>query len=123
MKKILITDDSKLTLEILKDIFKEKGYQVVTAGLAEECLKVVKNENPDIILSDINLPEIDGFMLCSKLRNEFDFKNKIILMTGNMACVDAVKAFEQGADDFCVKTGDMLHVINTIENIMNEDNS
>ncbi len=118
--KILITDDSPLTLNILLEIFKEKGFDVSTASSAEECFESIRENMPDIILSDINLPNTDGFELCSKLRNEFNYKNKVVLMTGNMACVDAVKGFEVGADDFCVKTGDMSHVITTINNVINE---
>ena len=66
--KILIVDDEKNIVNILKFNLQKEGYQTIEAYDGEEALHKIDNENPDLILLDIMMPILDGFSVCSKVR-------------------------------------------------------
>jgi len=79
--KILVVDDLEIVCEHLKCYFGRRGYAVFTTGSAEEALPIIKRENPDIILLDINLPKMSGIELL-KLVRQFNKTIKVIMVSG-----------------------------------------
>lgn len=69
-KKVLVIDDDAHIRRIIQIKLKKKGYAVLTAKNGEEGLNIIKAEKPDAVISDINMPKIDGVALC-KMTNEF----------------------------------------------------
>ncbi|HBF9827015.1 TPA: response regulator, partial [Clostridioides difficile] len=66
--KILVVDDEEGIITLLKDYFEMNGYEVYTAQSGKDALKKI-SKNPDIILLDINMPEIDGIEVCNRIRD------------------------------------------------------
>lgn len=98
--KILIVDDEEGIVTMLKDYFEFHGYSVYTAFSGTEALKAV-NSNPDIILLDINMPDIDGLEVCKLIRDHVSCP--IIFLTARIEEMDAVIGFQSGGDDYVVK--------------------
>jgi len=100
-EKVLIVDDEKPIVEILKYNLEKEGYRVVTAFDGEEALKMVETENPDVIVLDIMLPKKDGFTVCREIRSSRDIP--IIMLTAKEMEMDKVLGLELGADDYVTK--------------------
>ena len=79
-KKVLIVDDDKDILTILKQSFIGKGFSVISAQDGEEGLKMIEEEKPDLILLDIVMPKMDGVTMAKKLK-EKGIKSKILFLT------------------------------------------
>ncbi|MCZ7382472.1 MAG: response regulator [Candidatus Methanoperedens sp.] len=92
------------TLLPLKKSLEAGGYIVVEALNGQEALNMVKDEIPDIILLDIMLPGMDGYEVCSRLKNNALTKNiPIIMLTARDNVKEKVKGLETGADDYVAK--------------------
>ena len=102
--KILLVDDEKGIVTMMKSYFEMAGYQVYTAYNGKEALQKISCQ-PDIILLDINMPEIDGFTLCQRIREHMSCP--ILFLTARMETVDKIKGFGVGADDYIVKPFDL----------------
>lgn len=82
-KKILAVDDDQDDLKMITMILEPEGYEVVTAENGNEALRKVESENPDLILLDVMMPELDGFAACAKLKSSPESQGiPVILLTG-----------------------------------------
>lgn len=104
LPKILIVDDSKQNIELLINLFEDE-FRVVPATSGERALKLAKSKNPpDIILSDIIMPEMDGYELCAALKKNSATRHiPILFVTAVSEVMDATKGFEAGAVDYITK--------------------
>ena len=100
-KKILIVDDEKNIVDILKYNLSKEGFETVEAYDGEQAMKKAAEENPDLILLDVMLPKIDGFTVCKKLRQSIS--TPILMLTAKEEEVDKVLGLELGADDYITK--------------------
>lgn len=100
-KKILIVEDEKNIVDILKFNLTKEGFSTITSYDGEEGLKFALNNNPDLILLDIMLPKMDGFSVCKKIRQTLN--TPIIMLTAKEEEVDKVLGLELGADDYITK--------------------
>lgn len=98
---ILVVDDEKPIVEILKYNLEIEGYRVITAFDGEEALKKVEKYNPDLIVLDIMLPKKDGFTVCREIRSISEIP--IIMLTAKETEMDKVLGLELGADDYVTK--------------------
>lgn len=103
-KKILLVDDEPGVISILKNYFEIEGFQVYTAVNGTEALQKAST-NPDIILLDINMPEIDGLTVCERIRENLSCP--ILFLTARIETNDKIKGFSAGADDYIVKPFDL----------------
>lgn len=78
---VLIVDDSPLNLQVLGNTLRENGYKLAAAKSGPEALDFVKKKLPDLILLDIMMPEMDGYEVCKKLKEDENTK-KIPLLSG-----------------------------------------
>ena len=99
--RILVVDDEKNIVDIIKYNLKKEGYEVMTAGDGEEALRLNEEFKPDIILLDIMMPKLDGYAVCRKVREKYD--TPIIMLTARAEEVDKVLGLELGADDYVTK--------------------
>lgn len=104
--KILVVDDEKLIRWSLEQNLTKEGYEVITAESGKECLKLVKEELPDLILLDIHLPGMDG-MDVLKIIKEINKDALVIMITAYGAVETAVRAMKLGAYDFVEKPFNM----------------
>ncbi len=100
-KLILIVDDEKPIVDILKFNLEKDGYKTIEAYDGRTGLDLALNSNPDLILLDVMLPEMDGFSVCREIRTKSQVP--IILLTAREEEVDKVLGLELGADDYITK--------------------
>lgn len=100
-KKVLIVDDEKNIVEILKFNLKKEGFDTIEAYDGEQAMEMALNEKPDLILLDVMLPKMDGFTVCRKLRQQIS--TPILMLTAREEEVDKVLGLELGADDYITK--------------------
>src|SRR5579862_3829046 len=102
--RILIVDDEAQNVQVLSRLMARLGYDVRTASNGESALESVTSEQPDLVLLDVNMPGLDGFEVCRRLKN--DPKTRLIpvvLITTLSETDDRVQGIEAGADDFISK--------------------
>lgn len=100
-QKILVVDDAKSIVDILKFNLKREGFNVLVGYDGEEAIEIVHKENPDLIILDIMMPKLDGLQACKMIRKEYD--TPIIMLTARAEEVDKVIGLELGADDYVTK--------------------
>ena len=100
--KILIVEDEKMLAEILSDTLSDRNFDVRLAYDGIHALETIKKEPFDVIVSDVMMPNLDGYSLAKKLRNE-GFNTPILFLTALSATEDVVKGFETGGNDFLKK--------------------
>jgi len=101
LEKILLVEDDSTLLEVLSYNLRREGYQVVTAMDGIQALDQARRENPDLIILDIMLPELDGLEVCRILRREMTVP--ILMLTAKGEEIDKVVGLELGADDYMTK--------------------
>lgn len=101
VQKILVVDDEKNIVDIIKFNLKKEGYEVITASNGREAIEKNEAEKPDLIMLDIMMPEIDGYEACRKIREKYN--TPIIMLTARAEELDKVLGLELGADDYMVK--------------------
>ena len=99
-QSILIVDDERDIVSMLNQYFCKIGYVVYTAINGKEALNAI-TKHPDIILLDINMPDMNGFTICEKIRNFVSCP--IIFLTARIEDCDKIKGFAVGGDDYVVK--------------------
>ncbi len=111
--KILVVDDAPETLALIEAVLTGKGYTVVTAANGNEGLKKVKSDRPHLIIADILMPEMDGFMFYKELKKEKDTSNiPVFVLTVRARMEDTFRAF--GVEDFIVKPFDSQQLLDKI---------
>ncbi|WP_270180569.1 response regulator YycF [Alkalihalobacillus sp. CinArs1] len=100
-KKILVVDDEKPIADILQFNLEKEGFNVVCAYDGDEAIAKVEEENPDMILLDIMLPQRDGMEVCREVRKKYEMP--IIMLTAKDSEIDKVLGLELGADDYVTK--------------------
>ena len=101
VKNILVVDDEKRILSLLKAYLEQQGFQVTTATNGEEAIFIARHEKPDLIILDIMMPEMDGYEFMRQHRKERE--TPIILLTAKVEEDDKVIGLELGADDYVTK--------------------
>lgn len=102
--KVLIVDDEQDVLEFLSYNLSKEGFEVFKADNGKIGVEIAKKENPDIILLDVMMPEMDGIETCRTLRELPQFENTIIaFLTARTEDYSQIAGFETGADDYISK--------------------
>ena len=118
-KTLLVVDDSPNILKLLKFNLGMK-YTVITALNGAECLNIMKyNKAPDLVLTDIAMPEVDGFDLIKKIRATALYKNiPVIFLTAMAKNSDRIKGLKLGAEDYIIKPFNLEELELKIENVL-----
>lgn len=107
--KIIVIDDEKAIVDIIKFNLEKEGYKVITAFDGEEGLKMIEEENPDMAILDVMMPKKDGFQVLKELRVNHDLP--VIMLTAKEEEVDKVLGLELGADDYITKPFSMRELM------------
>lgn len=103
-KTILVCDDEPLIVEAASYVVKKEGFNLLTASNGNDALRIARENIPDLILLDVNMPEMSGFDVCQNLKgNDKTREIAIIMFTANVQTSDYSKASNLGADDFIEK--------------------
>lgn len=102
--KVVLVDDCESTRALLAKVLRDAGYQIKTAANGAEALSLIPKYQPHYVLTDWNMPILDGKMLCQCLRSStFENYMYVILMTGHSDVLDVVEGLGSGADDYITK--------------------
>lgn len=100
-KRILVVDDEPRYVHLMEVNLMSEGYQVVKAYDGQKAVDIVAEKQPDLVLLDVLMPALDGFMACQRIR---EFSNvPIIMVTAKGEEQDRVRGLDVGADDYIVK--------------------
>ncbi len=113
-KKILVVDDEPDMRWILTNVLKKKGYRTITADDGKKAVQKVIKDDPDIILLDIRMPEMDGIQVLEKVR-EINPSTPVIIITAFADVKNAVQAMKLGAHDYLIKPFDNSELLLIIE--------
>jgi DNA-binding response OmpR family regulator len=122
-KKILLVDDDTDFVEATKIILESKSYDVAVAYDGKEGMKKVETEQPDLIILDVMMPEIDGYEVCAKLKSNPVYRHiPILLLTAVGEAIPTTKyTKEMGmkleADDYIPKPVESVELIERVENL------
>jgi len=101
---ILIVDDTPANLNLLTEMLKERGYRVRPVPSGKLAIQAIQNEKPDLILLDINMPEMNGYEVCAHLKEDVTLKDiPVIFISALTETMDKVKAFSAGGVDYVTK--------------------
>jgi len=118
-RKILLIDDEARLLEVMKTSLEIEGYDVITAMTGERGLASAEVDQPDMIILDIMMPDIDGWEICRRLRANQQTKYiPIIMLTALDEPHHVVKGFESGADDYLAKPFDNAELFARIKSVL-----
>ncbi len=101
MKTILVVDDERNIVELLRLYLEKEGWAVISAADGEEALALHARHDPDLVILDLMLPKLDGFEVCRELRRRGDVP--IVMLTARDDVVDSIVGLELGADDYVAK--------------------
>jgi signal transduction histidine kinase len=117
--KVLVVEDSATQAQALKEILETNGFSVTTADNGAAGLAAARAGRPDLVISDIVMPDVDGYEMCREIKSDARLKDTpVILLTSLSDPEDVIKGLECGADGFTVKTGSDAPVLDAIERLL-----
>ncbi|MEM9950663.1 MAG: response regulator [Chloroflexota bacterium] len=118
-EKILIVDDDADSLKLISLMLKRQGYDVAVAESGVKALKTAVDEDPNLIILDVMMPDMNGLEVCRNLRaNESTAEIPIIMFTAKTMIDDKVKGYEAGADDYLTKPTHPAELANRIKSVL-----
>ncbi len=114
-KCILVIDDDQDIVQTIKGNLLLDNYEVLSAHTAREGINLAKSQMPDLIILDLNLPDLDGIKACEIIRREYDLP--IIMLSARDGVSDKVLGLQCGADDYMIKPFDYLELSARIKSI------
>jgi len=106
--KILVVDDEALLVKGIRFNLQNEGYEVITGSDGLQAVRLVQEQNPDLVVLDVMMPNMDGMTACEKIREFSDVP--IILLTAKTDDMDKLMGFEYGADDYLTKPFNILEL-------------
>ena len=124
MSKILIIEDDPSAKRLVEYILKHQGYEVITASNGLQGLRKAREEKPDLVVLDIMLPGLDGYEICSQLRDDAETANMLILMlSSKVREVDKATGLKIGADDYLSKPASPAMIIQKVASLLDNANT
>lgn len=115
-KKILVVDDEKRIVDIVKAYLEREGFNVIVAYEGNSALELARRQFPDLIILDLMLPEISGWDICRTLRKESDIP--IIMLTARDETTDKIVGLELGADDYLTKPFEPKELVSRVKAVL-----
>jgi DNA-binding response OmpR family regulator len=115
-KKVLVVDDERKIVDIVKAYLERDGFSVTTAYNGRSALEEVRRNSPDIIILDLMLPEISGWDVCRSLRKESDVP--VIMLTARDEATEKIVGLEIGADDYVTKPFDPKELVARVKAVL-----
>jgi DNA-binding response OmpR family regulator len=116
---VLVVDDSRAILATMKEALGAAGFRVLTADDGDRAISLIMGEKPDLIISDIQMPNLDGFFLCQLLKARPETRNiPFMFLTALDGVPKRLKGLEMGADDYIPKPFDRDEVVLRVRNLL-----
>ena len=119
-KKMLIVEDEEDILELLSAIFGVlEDYEILCARDGTEALRLVRTDNPDIILLDIRLPRLNGYQVCKSVKSDPTMSHtKVLMLSSSAQNSDRQKAQEVGADGYIAKPFISIELLEAVDRLL-----
>jgi len=118
---ILIVDDNPINIRVVQGMLEKDGYRTISAMDGAACIEMAKNERPDLILLDINMPEMSGIQVCKALRRDEQSNDiPVIFVTASTDNETLREAFESGGTDYVRKPVNRTELLARIESILTQ---
>ncbi|MFZ3385159.1 MAG: response regulator [Candidatus Methanoperedens sp.] len=118
-EEILITEDSPTQAQMLKFLLEKHDYRVLAANNGKEALAMIKTHKPALVISDIVMPEMNGYELCRHIKETDNLKDiPVILLTALSDPDDVLKGLECGANNFVTKPYEEKHLVSRVKSIL-----
>jgi twitching motility two-component system response regulator PilH len=118
MTKILVVDDTPSIRELISSYLRDSGYQVIEATNGKEALEKALDNKPDIVVTDVVMPEMNGFELCRNLKKNPDMENlRIVVCTSKNQDIDRLWGIKQGADVYLTKPFTQEEIMEAIKSV------
>jgi DNA-binding response OmpR family regulator len=121
MKTILVVDDERNIVELVRLYLEKEGFAVVAAADGEQALAQYERSGPDLVVLDLMLPKVDGFEVCRELRRRGDVP--ILMLTARSEDVDAIVGLELGADDYVTKPFGARELVSRVKAVLRRSHS
>ena len=119
MKKVLVVDDDSILRTVLKHTLEQQGYQVRAVHSGKEGLTAFNQDVPDIVISDVSMPEMDGFEFCRQLRSQPSGQLvPFIFLSAKTDLDHRIEGHSSGADDYLTKPFEMKELLAKIEGLL-----
>ena len=112
---VLVIDDDPVIVKLLRVNFELEGFDVISAGDGREGVEMARAERPDVVVSDIMMPVMNGLELVSTLKSDPDTADlPVLLLSAKAQMADVQRGFELGADDYVTKPFDPIELIDKV---------
>jgi len=117
--KVLIVDDEPYNVDFLEQALDGTDYQVITATNGKEAIAKINSEQPDLVLLDLMMPEMDGFAVLAKVKDDPMLRDiHIIIVSADADSKSIVKGIKQGADDYLTKPVNVAHFVKKVKDFL-----
>ena len=121
MKTILVVDDERNIVELVRLYLEKDGFAVVTAADGETALAIHARQDPDLVILDLMLPKVDGFEICREIRRRGD--TPVLMLTARSDDIDTIVGLELGADDYVTKPFNARALVARVKAILRRSES
>ena len=118
---VLFVEDHRLLAETLMDYLEAESIEVDYAANGLQGLEIARSQSFDAIILDVNLPGVDGFTICEKLRQLYQIDTPILMLTARDQLEDRIKGFENGADDYLIKPFESQELVMRLKALVKRD--
>ncbi len=119
MTKILVVDDTPSTRELIGGYLSDRGYQVIEASDGKDALTKAVEHQPEIVVTDVVMPEMNGFELCRSLKKTESTQNcRIVVCTSKNQHIDRLWGMKQGADVYLTKPFTEDDIMEAIQSVL-----
>jgi PAS domain S-box-containing protein len=120
LMKLLVIDDDEVVLNQTAQILSDEGYQVQTANHGKQGLAIARQDNPDLVITGVMMPEMDGYTISQQIKSDPQLADTIVILTSGVAdrTEDHIKGYQSGADDYLSKKTDPQEFLYQIESLL-----
>ena len=117
--RIAVIEDNQINIDLIRYQLEVEGFEVFFEKTGKTGIKMIKSQEPDLVILDVGLPDIDGFKLCENLRSDQKTKDyPIIMLTARVEDSDRIEGLKLGADDYITKPYNAEELILRIRNLL-----
>ncbi|WP_348340608.1 response regulator [Ignavibacterium sp.] len=119
-KTIMVADDSPIIRKLIAFSLSIKGYEIISVNDGMEALEILPRENIDLLITDLNMPNVDGFELIKAVRENDELKHTPIIVLSNLSETDDIeRALQFGADSYLIKPFEQKTILNEVSKYLN----
>ena len=114
-RRVLLADDDPGLRRLIRATLGTENFDLLQASDGEEALNMARQEHPELVLLDVNMPKLDGFEVCRHLKSEPETSGiKVVMLTARAADADRTRGREAGADDYFIKPFSPVQLLNKV---------